>query len=68
MSEDISSARRLPCHNADGSLKRRYETRAEAKRAVKATLQRGNEHTRPYRCETCGWYHLSKPSRLRGVA
>jgi hypothetical protein len=50
------------CTTEDGRPKRRYESRAEAKRAVRAILDQGTSsdpaRIGTYRCPVCDYFHV----------
>lgn len=43
------------CFTAAGKPKRRYATRADAKRSARTHPEDG---VAPYRCPTCDWFHV----------
>lgn len=47
------------CWTKDGKPKKRYDTRAAAKRARQRALAKyDNDPGQPYRCPTCEYFHL----------
>lgn len=52
--ETDAPGRAVPCHNRDGSIKRVYYTRQEAKRAARET----GGGVGPYLCPGCGAFHV----------
>lgn len=47
------------CFTKTGQAKKRYDTRAAAKRARQRDVAKfDSDPGQPYRCPQCGWFHL----------
>jgi len=46
------------CYTGAGYPKRRYETRAEAKRVARSLTQREGVPVTAYKCPVCDWFHV----------
>lgn len=46
------------CTTENGQAKKRWDTRAEAKRVMRLWLEVGESPGKPYRCSVCGYFHL----------
>lgn len=46
------------CFTSSGKPKKRYDTRADARRAARSHEDRGSDPGKPYRCDVCDYFHL----------